>query len=276
VTLGSRIALPVGGKLPRADGAGAPVRTRAGQVGPALDRIIEATGRGQPPGSRCHTESIPAFTSSTGHIGQHEITASSDRRSSVGDRVIARTPDRDLHPAVQANAYVRNGALGTVTALRSGRQPQDDTITVAFDGIGTIDLPRSYFDEHRPTFRRRQRDLGLDHAYAVTSYAVQGATRAVSTSRIDPTATRAEAYVDITRGQTANHLYLTRPRDPLDGEALPAVPPPPSTTPSPEGSPAPTESSPPGNSTKPRASALSSAALTPSASETRSSGRKGA
>jgi hypothetical protein len=65
------------------------------------------------------------------------------------------------------------------------------------------------------------------HAYAVTSYAVQGATRALSTSRIDPTATRAEAYVDITRGQAANHLYLARPADPLDGEALPAIPPPP-------------------------------------------------
>ena len=88
-------------------------------------------------------------------------------------------------------------------------------------------MPRGYFDEHHAASRRRRRDIGLDHAYAVTSYAVQGATRAVSTSRIDPTATRAEAYVDITRGQAANHLYLTRPRDPLDGEALPAIPPPP-------------------------------------------------
>ena len=163
----------------------------------------------------------------TGEISRDEITASGDRRFSVGDRVIARTPDRDLHPPGQPDAYVRNGALGTVLALHPGARPVDDTITVAFDGIGTIDLPRSYFDEHRTAARRRRRDVGLDHAYAVTSYAVQGATRAVSTSRIDPTATRAEAYVDITRGQTANHLYLTRPRDPLDGEALPAVPPPP-------------------------------------------------
>jgi conjugative relaxase-like TrwC/TraI family protein len=163
----------------------------------------------------------------TGHIGQHEITASSDRRFSVGDRVIARVPDRDLHPPGQADAYVRNGAVGTVLALHPGARPVDDTITVAFDGIGTIDVPRSYFDGHRTAARRRRRDIGLDHAYAVTSYAVQGATRAVSTSRIDPTATRAEAYVDITRGQTANHLYLTRPRDPLDGEALPALPTPP-------------------------------------------------
>jgi hypothetical protein len=96
-----------------------------------------------------------------------------------------------------------------------------------FDGIGTIDVPRSDFDGHRTAARRRRRDIGLDHAYAVTSYAVQGTTRAVSTSRIAPTATRAETYVDITRGQTANHLDLTRRADPPDGEALPAVPLPP-------------------------------------------------
>jgi conjugative relaxase-like TrwC/TraI family protein len=163
----------------------------------------------------------------TGHISRHEITASGDRRFSVGDRVITRTPDRHLHPPGHPDAYVRNGALGTITALQPGARPVDDTISVAFDGIGTVGLPRSYFDEHRTAGQRRQRDVGLDHAYAVTSYAVQGATRAVSTSRIDSTATRAEAYVDITRGHTDNHLYLTRPRDPLDGEALPAVPPPP-------------------------------------------------
>jgi hypothetical protein len=159
---------------------------------------------------------IHQLLQTTGHIGQHEITAHGDRRFSVGDRVLARTPDRDLHPPGQANAYVRNGAVGTVIAQHPGARPGDDTITVAFDGIGTIDVPHSYFDEHRTAANRRRRDIGLDHAYAVTSYAVQGATRAVSTSRIDPTATRAEAYVDITRGQAANHLYLTRPADPLD------------------------------------------------------------
>ncbi len=163
----------------------------------------------------------------TGHISHDEISASDGRRLSVGDRVIARTPDRDLHPPGQRGAYIRNGALGTITALRASARPIDDTITVTFDGIGTIDVPRGYFDGHGTATTRRHRDLGLDHTYAVTSYAVQGATRAISTSRIDPTATRAEAYVDITRGQTANHLYLTRSRDPLDGEALPAIPPPP-------------------------------------------------
>ncbi|HMR97347.1 MAG TPA: hypothetical protein PKE05_17555, partial [Microthrixaceae bacterium] len=67
-------------------------------------------------------------------------------------------------------------------------------------------------------------EVGIDHAYALTSYAVQGSTRDVSTSRVDATATRAETYVDITRGRHANHLYVTAAVDPLDGEALPRVP----------------------------------------------------
>ena len=47
----------------------------------------------------------------------------------------------------------------------------------------------------------------------------------MSTSRVDSTATRAETYVDITRGRHANHLHLTATADPLDGEALPRIPP---------------------------------------------------
>ncbi len=99
---------------------------------------------------------------------------------------------------------------------------QQDTLLVDFDGIGTIDLPRSFFDHHRTAGGRTE--VGIDHAYALTSYAVQGSTRDVSTSRVDATTTRAETYVDITRGRHANHLYLTNTTDPLDGEALPRLP----------------------------------------------------
>jgi hypothetical protein len=47
----------------------------------------------------------------------------------------------------------------------------------------------------RPSPDRPESDL--DHAYAVTTWAVQGATNAVATGRIDPAATRAEACVDL-------------------------------------------------------------------------------
>lgn len=160
-----------------------------------------------------------------GELGADEITASGDRAFAVGDRVVARMAARHLHVAGHPDAYVRNGAGGTVTAVSSGHLRAGDTVHVTFDGIGTVAIPRSFFDEHEGPGGRR--DVGIDHAYAVTSYAVQGATYVTSTSRIDEGASRAEAYVDITRGRTANHLFLTRSRDPLDGEHLPKVPPPP-------------------------------------------------
>ncbi|MFV0317745.1 MAG: hypothetical protein ACK5O2_12390, partial [Microthrixaceae bacterium] len=103
--------------------------------------------------------------------------------------------------------------------------PNLDTVVVDFDGIGTIDLPRTFFDHHQAAGGRTE--VGIDHAYALTSYAVQGSTRNVSTSRVDATTTRADTYVDITSGRNANHLYLTATHDPHEGEALPRIPTPP-------------------------------------------------
>ena len=159
-----------------------------------------------------------------GELHGEEITASGDRAFAIGDRITARAPNRDLHVDGDRHAYVRNGALGSITAVHHDRRdPADDALTVDFDGIGPIDIPRSFFDHHRTPAGRPE--VGIDHAYALTSYAVQGSTRDVSTSRVDATATRSETYVDITRGRHANHLYLTAAVDPLDGEALPRVPP---------------------------------------------------
>ena len=152
------------------------------------------------------------------------VPATGGRTFAIGDRITARSPNRDLHVDGDRHAYVRNGALGTITATRCDpERPEQDTLTVDFDGIGAIELPRSFFDLHRTGAGRAE--VGIDHAYALTSYAVQGSTRSVSTSRVDATATRAETYVDITRGRDANHLYLTAATVPLDGEALPRVPP---------------------------------------------------
>jgi ATP-dependent exoDNAse (exonuclease V) alpha subunit len=159
-----------------------------------------------------------------GELDGEEIAASGGRAFAVGDRITARAPNRGLHVDGDRKAYVRNGALGTITAVHPHRRDRaKDTLTVDFDGIGHIDIPRSFFDHHRTLAGRPE--VGIDHAYALTSYAVQGSTRDTSTSRVDATATRAETYVDITRGRHANHLYLTTTADPLDGEALPRVPP---------------------------------------------------
>jgi ATP-dependent exoDNAse (exonuclease V) alpha subunit len=158
-----------------------------------------------------------------GELGNEEIRASGDRAFAVGDRITARAPNRDLHVEGDRGAYVRNGALGTIVTVYADRKiPSRDSLTVEFDGIGHIKIPRGFFDLHRTPSGRAE--VGIDHAYALTSYAVQGSTRDVSTSRVDATATRSETYVDITRGRHENHLYLTATTDPLDGEALPRIP----------------------------------------------------
>jgi conjugative relaxase-like TrwC/TraI family protein len=159
-----------------------------------------------------------------GHISSDELTASGGRRFSAGDRITARVPARHLHPPRRPEDYIRNGALGVVTSVHHASTPVDDTLTVDFEGLGPIEVPRAFFDVHINAGRR---EVGIDHAYALTSYAVQGSTNSLSTSRLDATATRAEAYVDITRGRNENHLYLTATVDALDGEHLPRLPPPP-------------------------------------------------
>jgi ATP-dependent exoDNAse (exonuclease V) alpha subunit len=159
-----------------------------------------------------------------GEIGTEELRASGGRCFSVGDEVIARLSSRDLHPPGIGRAYVRNGARGVIVAIERGADAKDDLMTVQFEG-GAVRIPRSFFDAHRG--RRRRLEVGIDHAYAVTSYAVQGATFQVSTSRIDERSSRSETYVDITRGRHENHLYATRAADPLDGERLPRAPEPP-------------------------------------------------
>lgn len=160
-----------------------------------------------------------------GELGDADLPASGGRAFAVGDRVVARMAARHLHVPGHPDAYLRNGATGTVTAVCPGRVPAGDRLRVDVDGIGPIEIPRGFFDEHDGPGGRR--DVGIDHAYAVTSYAVQGATYTTSTSRIDERASRSETYVDITRGRNANRLFVTRTPDPLDGESLPKVPPPP-------------------------------------------------
>ncbi len=159
-----------------------------------------------------------------GRVGADELAASGGRMFSVGDEVVARETNRTVHATGDRRAYIRNGAVGTITVIGRGPTPEEDTLTVEFTGTGVIELPRWFFDEHDS--RGRRRDVGIDHAYARTSYAVQGADFPTSASRIDEHTSRNEAYVDITRGEQANHLYLTRAADPLDGERLPRVPPP--------------------------------------------------
>jgi ATP-dependent exoDNAse (exonuclease V) alpha subunit len=160
-----------------------------------------------------------------GDVAVDEIVASGGRAFAVGDEVIARRGSRSLHPDGDRSSYLRNGSRGVVAAIERGESEDCDVLVIDFADLGTIRIPRAFFDDHPG--RDGRIDAGIDHSYAVTSYAVQGATFEESTGRVDERTSRAEVYVDLTRGRQANHLYATRAEDPLDGERLPKAPPPP-------------------------------------------------
>jgi conjugative relaxase-like TrwC/TraI family protein len=133
---------------------------------------------------------------------KRSVTLADGRRLCVGDQVLARHGDRTVHPEENRDGWLRNGTRGEIVHVRHDpRSPGNDEIDMLTTG-GVITCARSTFD--RP-------DGGIDLAYAVTSYAVQGATNNVSTSAIGPTTSRSELYVDITRGRNSNQLYGTRP-----------------------------------------------------------------
>ncbi len=99
----------------------------------------------------------------------------------------------------------------------------DDSLTVDFEVLGRIDIPRWFVEEHAD--RRGRAGVGLDYGYALTSYAVQGATLPASTSAVTAGARRRELYVNLTRGRHDNHLFIAAPSDSLSGEGhLPRPP----------------------------------------------------
>lgn len=149
-----------------------------------------------------------------GEVECEGLDTADGRRFSVGDEVIARRPDRQLHVDGAPDRYVRNGSRGTITCI------EDENIEVEFSDLGRISLPRAFIDD---------RDApGLDLAYAVTSYAIQGATNIISTSVLTPQSNRAEMYVDVTRGRNENVAVAVVPPIRRDDEPhLPRLPPPP-------------------------------------------------
>jgi len=154
---------------------------------------------------------------SEGDVAEVGLRTSDGREFCVGDEVVARRPARDLHPPGNARSYVRNGSRGKVVAA------DDDSLTVDFDVLGRIEIPLWFVEEHAD--RRGRSGAGLDYGYALTSYAVQGATLPASTSAVTAGARRRELYVNLTRGRHDNHLFIAAPSDSLSGEGhLPRPP----------------------------------------------------
>ncbi len=86
-----------------------------------------------------------------------------------GDQVVARRNDRSLR-AEGSKDFVKNGSVGVIEEIHHS----DTEVTVRFDREGAVRVPKSYLAAGR-----------LEHAYARTTYGVQGHTHEVA--RYHPT-----------------------------------------------------------------------------------------
>ena len=131
--------------------------------------------------------------------------------------MIARVAERSLRAeGAPRDAYVRNGSLGTVAEVH------EDTVVVDFERWGRVTVPLGYLERQvSPGIKG-----GLQHAYALTTHAAQGATFAVATPLLTDASKPEGVYVGITRGQFDLRAVVIRRRE-LSGVAnehcLPAL-----------------------------------------------------
>ena len=127
-----------------------------------------------------------------------EVDLHDGTTAGVGDTIITRRNDRRLR---NGHDWVRNGERWTITRVRD-----DGSISISRTGRrygGSIVLPAAYVSEH------------VDLGYAVTAHRAQGITIDTAHVLVEPTTTRENFYVAMTRGRQSNQAYvvLNRPDD---------------------------------------------------------------
>ena len=125
-----------------------------------------------------------------------EVALNGGARAGVGDTIITRSNDRRLRN--RQGEWVRNGDTWRITRVR-----RDGSVTIRRPGRrfgGAIVLPASYVAEH------------VDPGYAITAHRAQGITTDTAHVLVEPTATRENVYVAMTRGRQANTAYVVLDR----------------------------------------------------------------
>jgi len=110
----------------------------------------------------------------------------------VGDEVVARRNDRSLR-APGRREFVKNSSVGRVVAIDHERGQVD----VAFEHEGVVRIPTTYLSAGH-----------LEHAYARTTYGVQGATLGRARYHASDASRFEEGYVAITRATDITILYV--------------------------------------------------------------------
>ena len=125
------------------------------------------------------------------------------REFMVGDEVVARRNDGRLRPPGHAE-FVKNGSVGRVLRVDPGRVE----IEVEFPREGVVTIPSSYLLAGH-----------IEHAYARTTYGVQGATLDRAHYHPSDVSRFEEGYVAITRATDSTQLYLVEGDIDFDDEA---------------------------------------------------------
>jgi conjugative relaxase-like TrwC/TraI family protein len=119
-----------------------------------------------------------------------EVDLVDGNRASIGDLIITRRNDRRL---TAGRDWVRNGDRWTITALTP-----DGGIRAVHRRTGKpVILPAGYVRE------------AVELGYATTIHTAQGVTADTMHGLVDELMTREQLYTMVSRGRTANHLYLT-------------------------------------------------------------------
>lgn len=120
-----------------------------------------------------------------------EVELNDGTTAGVGDTIITRRNDRRLR---NGKTWVRNGDTWTITGVRD-----DGSVTIRKTGRrfgGSIVLPAAYVAER------------VDLGYAITAHRAQGVTVDTAHALVEPTTTRENFYVAMTRGKHANRAYV--------------------------------------------------------------------
>ncbi|HUP68585.1 MAG TPA: MobF family relaxase [Acidimicrobiales bacterium] len=113
------------------------------------------------------------------------------REFQVGDEVVARRNDRRLRGA--GGDFVKNGSVGRVAAVDLAH----GELLVAFTNEGEVRLPAAYLSAG-----------AVEHAYARTTYGLQGATLDAALYHPGDASSFEEGYVAITRARHSTELFV--------------------------------------------------------------------
>jgi len=139
---------------------------------------------------------VPYDLVATGHVAESGVLLADGSKVGVGDLVLTRLNQRDLHGD---GGWVKNGDQWRITRVNP-----DGSLTVHRAGrTGTSTrLPADYVHEH------------LELGYATTAHRAQGRTVDTCHAYISAATLREPLYVMATRGRDTNQLYVDTSHDP--------------------------------------------------------------